>query len=149
MPSLNKPKHDTRYFVKLALLTTILIILSVAPIGSIPLPAMKATTSHIPVIIGAILLGAGAGCFLGATFGVMSVVRSTLAPTPTTFVFSPFLPLPGSDQGSVKALLVAFIPRILTGLLPALLFSFLSRRGVKIRRPVPCAERLGPLQTQF
>ena len=119
--NLNKAKHDTRYYAQLALLTAILVVLSVTPIGSIPLPAMKATTSHIPVIVGAILLGPGAGLFLGGVFGVMSVVRSTLAPTLTTFVFSPFLPVPGTDHGSPKALLVAFIPRLLAGLLPALL----------------------------
>lgn len=59
--NLNKAKHDTRYYAQLALLTAILAVLSVTPIGSIPLPAMKATTSHIPVIVGAILLGPGAG----------------------------------------------------------------------------------------
>lgn len=128
--NLNKAKHDTRYYAQLALLTAILVVLSVTPIGSIPLPAMKATTSHIPVIVGAILLGPGAGLFLGGVFGVMSVVRSTLAPTLTTFVFSPFLPVPGTDHGSPKALLVAFIPRLLAGLLPALLFRLLKCRGV-------------------
>ena len=129
MRDLERRRHDTYYFVQLALLTAILVVLSVTPIGSIPLPAMKATTTHIPVIVGAVLLGPGAGCFLGSAFGVMSVVRSTLVPTPTTFVFSPFLPLPGSDHGSVKALLVAFLPRILTGLIPALLFAALRRSG--------------------
>lgn len=125
-----KRKRDTLYYVKLALLTAILVVLSVTPIGSIPLPSIKATTTHIPVIVGAILLGPGAGVFLGAAFGVMSVVRSTLAPTLTTFVFSPFLPVPGSDQGSFKALIVAFVPRILVGLLPALLFKALKEKKV-------------------
>ena len=121
-------KHDTRYYAKLALLSAILAVLSVTPIGSIPLPSIKATTSHIPVIVGAILLGPGAGAFLGGVFGVMSVIRSTIAPTLTTFVFSPFLPVPGTSHGSWKALLVAFIPRILTGLLPGLIFQALTAK---------------------
>jgi uncharacterized membrane protein len=129
-------RHDTLYYVKLAFLSAILAVLSVTPIGSIPLPAMKATTSHIPVIVGAILLGPGAGVFLGTVFGVMSVVRSTLFPTLTTFVFSPFLPVPGSDSGSIKALIVAFVPRILAGLLPALLFRFLKSK--KVGNQVAC-----------
>lgn len=123
-------EHDTRYYTRLALITAVLVVLSITPIGSIPLPTIKPTTTHIPVIVGAILLGSGAGVFLGCAFGVMSVVRSTLAPNLTTFVFSPFIPMPGSEQGSWKALLVAFVPRILAGLLPALLYRQLKKSGV-------------------
>lgn len=138
-------KRNTLYYVKLALLTAILAILSVTPIGSIPLPAMKATTSHIPVIVGAILLGPVAGMFLGAVFGVMSVVRSTLVPTATTFVFSPFLPVPGTDHGSPKALIVAFVPRILVGLLPALLYLLLKKCNVRDRYACVACGALGSL----
>lgn len=130
MISVDQRTQHTRFLTKLALLTAILVVLSVTPVGSIPLPFVKATTSHIPVIVGAILLGPGSGAFLGGVFGVMSVVRSTIAPTLTTFVFSPFLPVPGAEHGSAKALLVAFLPRILTGLLPGLLFRGLKRRGI-------------------
>lgn len=137
MISLQNKNQNLLYLTKLAFLTAILVVLSVTPVGSIPLPSVKATTSHIPVIVGAILLGPGAGVFLGVVFGLMSVVRSTVAPTLTTFVFSPFLPVPGSDSGSLKALLVAFIPRILVGLLPGLLFSFLKKRGIGTR--IACA----------
>ena len=138
-------RQRTLYFVKLAFLTAILAILSVTPIGSIPLPSIKATTSHIPVIVGAILLGPKAGTFLGFVFGVMSVVRSTLIPTLTTFVFSPFLPVPGTDQGSWKALIVAFVPRILVGLLPGLLFLLLKRSGVRNRYSCLACGVLGSL----
>lgn len=137
MISLQNKNQNLLYLTKLAFLTAILVVLSVTPVGSIPLPSVKATTSHIPVIVGAILLGPGAGVFLGVVFGLMSVVRSTVAPTLTTFVFSPFLPVPGSDSGSLKALLVAFIPRILVGLLPGLLFSFLKKRRIGTR--IACA----------
>ncbi len=123
-------KTNTLFYTKLAMISAILVVLSVTPLGSIPLPAMKATTSHIPVIVGAILLGPKAGVFLGWLFGVMSVIRSTIMPTLTTFVFTPFLPVPGTGQGSWKALIVAFVPRILVGLVPALLFKFLKKRGI-------------------
>lgn len=138
-------KINTRYYVQLALLTAILAVLSVTPIGSIPLPMVKATTSHIPVIVGAILLGPKAGLFLGGVFGVMSVVRSTLMPNLTTFVFSPFLPVPGSDHGSPKALIVAFVPRLLVGLLPALLFRILQRKKVSDRLACILCGALGSL----
>lgn len=140
-----KRKQDTLYHVKLALLTAILVVLSVTPIGSIPLPAIKATTTHIPVIVGAVLLGPEAGMFLGTAFGVMSVVRSTLVPTPTTFVFSPFLPVPGTNQGSLKALIVAFVPRILTGLLPALLFKALKKKQMDNKMACAICGALGTI----
>ena len=131
---MERNRKTTQYYAKLALLTAVLVVLSVSPIGSIPLPHVKATTTHIPVIIGAILLGPGAGVFLGMAFGVMSVIRSTLFPTPTTFVFSPFLPVPGSENGSVKALIVAFVPRILIGLVAAVLYQVLHSKGVSDKK---------------
>ncbi len=137
--------RDTTYFTRLTMIAAILAILSVTPIGSIPLPSIKLTTSHIPVIVGAILLGPGAGAFLGGVFGVMSVIRSTLVPTLTTFVFSPFLPVPGTGQGSPKALIVAFVPRILAGLLPGLLFSLLRKRGMNTRLSCAICGAVGSL----
>lgn len=104
------------YLTRLSLLTAILVVLGFTPIGSIQLPIVKATTTHIPVIIGALLLGWKAGAFLGGVFGVVSVIRSTLFPNVTSFVFSPFVALPGMEGGSWKALIVAFVPRILIGL---------------------------------
>ena len=55
-------KKDTRYLVSVALMAAIVILLANTPLGMIQLPIIKATTVHIPVIIGAILLGPSA-CF--------------------------------------------------------------------------------------
>ena len=65
-----KIKKDTRYMVNLGLMAAIVIVLANTPLGMIQLPIIKATTVHIPVIIGAILLGPAAGAFLGAVFGI-------------------------------------------------------------------------------
>ncbi len=43
--------------------------------------------------------------------------------TPLSFVFSPFVPIYGSDQGSWKAILVALIPRILIGVVPYFVYK--------------------------
>ena len=59
-------KKDTRYMVTLALMAAIVILLANTPLGMIQLPIIKATTVHIPVIIGSIVLGPAAGAFLGA-----------------------------------------------------------------------------------
>ena len=50
-------KHNTSWMVSVALMAAIVIVLANTPLGMIQLPIIKATTVHIPVIIGAILLG--------------------------------------------------------------------------------------------
>ncbi len=83
-------KNDTRWVISVALMAAIVIILANTPLGMIQLPIIKATTVHIPVIIGAILLGPLAGGVLGAVFGICSLISNTIAPTLLSFSFSPF-----------------------------------------------------------
>ena len=48
-------KLDIRWMVSVALMSAIIVVLANTPLGMIQLPIIKATTVHIPVIIGAIL----------------------------------------------------------------------------------------------
>ena len=73
-----------------AVIAAIIVIMAFVPfLGYIPLGFMNAATLHIPVIIGAILLGPKYGAFLGLTFGLTSLWKNTFMPNPTSFVFSP------------------------------------------------------------
>ena len=45
--------HNIRYMVTLALLVALLLVMGMSGLGFIPLPVIKATTMHIPVILGA------------------------------------------------------------------------------------------------
>ena len=58
---MNKQKKDIRWSVTVALMMAIVILLANTPLGMIQLPIVKATTVHIPVIIGSIVLGPLAG----------------------------------------------------------------------------------------
>lgn len=107
-------KYDTRWMVSVALMAAIVIVLANTPLGMIQLPIIKATTVHIPVILGAILLGPGAGAILGAVFGVCSLVSNTMAPTLLSFAFSPFLSTTGIP-GALKAIWISVGCRILIG----------------------------------
>ena len=107
-------KHDTRWMVSVALMAAIVIVLANTPLGMIQLPIIKATTVHIPVILGAILLGPGAGAILGAVFGICSLVSNTMAPTLLSFAFSPFLSTTGIS-GALKAIWISVGCRILIG----------------------------------
>ena len=105
-------RHDTRFLVSVALMAAIIIVLANTPLGMIQLPVIKATTVHIPVIIGAILLGPLAGGILGAVFGICSLVSNTMAPTLLSFAFSPFMSTTGIS-GAVKAIWISIGCRML------------------------------------
>lgn len=111
---MNTRKHDTRWMVSVALMAAIVIVLANTPLGMIQLPIIKATTVHIPVIIGAILLGPMAGAILGFVFGVCSLISNTMAPTLLSFAFSPFLSTTGIP-GALKAVWISIGCRILIG----------------------------------
>ena len=117
----------------LAMFTGIIFLLTFTPIGMIDLPVIKATILHVPVIIGSILLGPKKGAFLGAMFGLSSLIKNTLVPGLSSFVFSPFIPVPGLDRGSPWALFICFVPRILVGVTPWLVYTlikFLFRKSI-------------------
>ena len=115
-------KKDTRWTVTVALLMAIVILLANTPLGMIQLPIIKATTVHIPVIIGASVLGPLAGAILG----VCSLLSNTFAPTLLSFAFSPFLSTTGL-AGCVKALWVAIGCRIMIGVVAGWLWIFLKK----------------------
>lgn len=112
----------TRHTVMLSLFSAIIIVLAFTPLGSIPLGPVDATTVHIPVIVGAILLGPWDGLFLGAVMGIVSLVHNTVMPLPISFVFSPFLPL-----GDWKSAVISIVPRMMIGLVAALVFRLFSK----------------------
>ena len=111
--------------VSVALMAAIVILLANTPLGMIQLPIIKATTVHIPVIIGAIL---------GGVFGLCSLISNTQAPTLLSFAFSPFLSTTGI-AGAVKAIWISVGCRIMIGLLSGLLWKAL-KKVKKMRFPL-------------
>lgn len=116
--------------VQLALLSAVIVVLATVPyVGYIRIPvlAIQATTIHIPVIVGSILLGWKAGAFLGGVFGLTSLIINTMEPGLTSFCFSPFVELGDGMGGSPLALIVCFIPRILCGIVPYFVYVGLQK----------------------
>lgn len=110
-----------------ALFAAILLLMAFTPLGLIDLPLIKATILHVPVVIGSVVLGPKRGAGLGALFGLVSLWKNTMAPSLLSFAFSPFVPLPGSARGSLWALVICFVPRILTGVAPWFVFMGTSK----------------------
>ena len=116
----------TRKLTLLGVLIAVQVVLTLVNIGLIPLPAIKATTLHIPVIVGAVLLGPTEGMILGAAFGIISVITNTISPGLTSFVFSPFVTV-GENTGNFASLIVAIVPRVLIGLNAFLVYKLVAK----------------------
>ena len=123
---MNHKKMDTRYMATLAMFCGILLVMGATGIGFIPLPVIKATTMHIPVILGAILLGPTAGAVLGGVFGLCSIWANTTSPGLLAFAFSPFMTTEGLP-GVLKSLWIALGCRILLGVIAGWLWKGLKK----------------------
>ena len=123
---MKEKKRDTRWMVCVALMAAIVIVLANTPLGMIQLPVIKATTVHIPVILGAVLLGPLAGGILGGVFGICSLISNTMAPTLLSFAFSPFMSTTGLP-GVLKALWISVGCRILIGVVSGWLWKLFKK----------------------
>lgn len=119
-------RMDTRYMATLAMFCGVLLAMGLSGIGFIPLPVIKATTMHIPVILGAVLLGPGAGGVLGGLFGLCSLWVNTTSPGLLSFAFSPFMTTEGLP-GVMKSLWIALGCRICFGILAGWLWKLFRK----------------------
>lgn len=119
----------TMSIVQIALFAAIIVIMAFTPfLGFIPLGFTRATIIHIPVIIGSILFGPVQGAVLGFVFGLTSFVNATMNPTVTSFVFTPFYSV-GDIHGGFGSLIICFVPRILTGVVPYYVYRLFDKIG--------------------
>lgn len=120
---MSKRIGKTRELVQLSLLIALEAVLAFTPLGFIMIPPIAITVLHIPVIIGAILMGPAKGGILGGAFGILSMVKATFfAASPADLLFSPFL-----SGAPVRSLVMCVLPRILLGVFTALLFRLFRK----------------------
>lgn len=92
----------TRELTIVGMLSGITILLGLTGYGFIPLPMMKATVLHVPVIIGALIAGPRVGFMVGFIFGCFSIFQAITSPVLLSFaLINP---------------IVSIVPRILIGL---------------------------------
>lgn len=114
-------RAKTLYLTELALLFAIVVIMTVTNIGNIPIGPIVATIYQVPVIIGAIILGPKAGAFLGGAWGTLGFLLALIGQT------TDVVALMIVQHNVLAYFCIAFIPRLLTGLLAGLLFRVLKK----------------------
>ena len=102
---------------QLAILLALEAILVFTPIGMIVTPVASITLMHIPVIIGAILLGPLSGGILGGAFGVLAMIRATMGGGAIDMLFNP-----AASGNPLASIVLSVVPRILLGLFAAYLY---------------------------
>jgi len=117
-----KKQMDVRALATLGLMTALVLVFSLTPIGSIPIGPLVITLNTIPVAIAAIALGPRGGLIMGCVFGLMSFLQCIGVGVPSgmgamLFSISPFL-----------ALIQRFVPRALDGFLVGVIFRACEKR---------------------
>lgn len=103
-----------------AVLMALIIFMTLTGFAYIPIGPLKLTLNALPVAIGGAVLGPYAGAILGAAFGLTSFA--------TCFGMDAFgTVLCGIDP--LETFIMCVVPRILCGLLPALLCAWLRKNA--------------------
>lgn len=105
-----------------AVLAALIILMTFTPIGYIPLGPVKMTLITLPVAIGSIVLGWRSGLILGGVFGLTSFYTCFgMDALGNIFLgINPFF-----------TFVMCVVPRLLCGLLPALIYKAISANGTK------------------
>ena len=118
--------------------TAIIIAMSVVPfLGYIPLGFMNATIIHVPVIIGAIILGPKYGAYLGLVFGVTSLVKATICPGSDLLRIQP-VRYDRRIQRKLWSAVIAIVPRVCIGIVAIFVIADHESSSRNQRQPDRC-----------
>ena len=120
---MGKAKVNTKIvrMSELGILTAIILLMAFTPIGYIKTAGLEITLITIPVIVGAIVLGPGAGALLGGIFGLTSFLQGV-------FGLSPF-GVAALEISVPKTFIICVPTRILMGLLTGLFYKLFKKKN--------------------
>jgi len=121
---MEESRVKTAQMTQLTLLIAIMAVLGFTPLGFIQIPPVAITIMHIPVMIGAIVMGPKEGGILGFVFGLISMVRATfMGVSPVDLMFSPF-----ASGYPVQSLITVLLPRVLLGVITGVMYKILATK---------------------
>lgn len=104
----------------LGLLTAIMIIMGVTPLGTISFGTVSITIAHIPILLATLMLGFHYGFTLALIFGVFSMTKAYLAPAG---ILDPLFQNP----------LISILPRLMIPIMTFLSYKLLKNLNQTIR----------------
>ena len=118
---MEKKTISTKNLVIMGLLIAIVLVMSMTPLGTLPIGPLSITLNMIPVAIAAITVGPVGGLIVGGVFGLYSFLQSMGIGVPSgmgilTFSISPFL-----------TFVQRFVSRALTGFLLGYIYKFFRK----------------------
>lgn len=119
----NKSSSNTRYMVELSLVSAIIILMALTPLGYVRTPVLSITLLTIPVAVGSIILGPKGGAILGTVFGATSFAQAVSGAGGMTSILFQTNPL--------GVAFLCLVPRILEGFLCGLIFKLLRKANVQ------------------
>ncbi len=113
----------TKNITSLALFSAIIIVMTFVPyVGYIMYGGLSITTLHIPVIIGAVLLGPLPGLVLGLVWGVTCLIYAVMQGTFDAVIFlNP---------------MISVVPRVIVGFAAGIYYQLLSKRFKTMSMPL-------------
>ncbi len=114
-------KINTKSLVLMGVLTAILLVFLLTPIGTVPIGPLSVTLGIIPVALAAVALGPIGGAVMGGIFGILSFLQCFGIGVPSGMGailvgIDPFL-----------AFVQRFVPRMLDGLLLGFIFNGVNK----------------------
>ena len=136
METTSTKRVNVVYMTELALLTAIVILMAFTPLGYLKTAFAEITFIVVPVAVGAVLLDWKAGASLGLVFGLTSLAQCFGMSAFGTMLFSMY---------PLRTIFCCIVPRILVGIVPALVYKLLgSVKALRsVRIPIACV--LAPL----
>lgn len=129
-------RERTRLLVLYSLFLAMIILMAFTPLGYLKTAGLEITFITIPVVIGAVALGAKGGALLGLAFGVTSFIQC--------FGMSPF----GAALFAINPLgcaVTCIVPRVLMGFLTGLVFKGVNRLKPNSFLSFGAASLFGPI----
>ena len=124
----SKNREKILKLTQASMIIAILIVLQISNLGFILIPPVSITIMHIPVIVGAIIMGPFYGAFFGGAMGVLALLNATFrGASPIDIAFSPFY-----SGSPVSSIFMSVVVRILIGLVAGLVFKALTKYKVNV-----------------
>ncbi|MCR5021449.1 ECF transporter S component [Ruminococcus sp.] len=119
-------KNKTKNLVLMGIMTAIIFVMGLTPIGYIKTGTLSIALITIPVAIAAFALGPQGGALAGLSFGITSAIVAFTNPSALMVALT--------DISPVRTVILCVVPRVLVGLLAGTIAQVL--KTIKVPAPI-------------